>query len=810
MQARARRENVAPLTSVGLPDDLNDLARAGLMQIDSDDRVQVYVKVDKVDFDVIDALEGAGVAIQRVASDSLVVQGLIPVTSMDAVAGLPAVQEVRLPSYGFVQSGSVMTQGDAIVRADLVRQVFGVTGAGVRVGVISDGVYGLAAAQATGDLPPSVNIQTCNAILHGNPPGSFGFGDPRAAGAEGTAMLEIVHDIAPDAELWFGYFGDGKKEGGTDLDFNAAVDCLAANTDVVVDDIAFYDSGPYNGGSVTSSNTSTDLNDQANPIRVYSTSVGNGAMEHYRAQFANYGGLHPGWHKFQSTADTTDAANIGSSPFDRLWLVQGGSVEVFLQWDDPWGASSNDYDLYLYKEGTDGQHGSSPVASSQNPQDGNDDPRENLAYTNWGAADYFDIAVVKRFGESRMLNMFVLPAQQLQGTNPYHNFNTAASSIANEGDAGGGVISVGAINAADPGNDAIEAFSSRGPTNDGRTKPDITGIDGVRVSGSGGSMTTFFGTSAAAPHVAGVAALLLQCRPDLKAGESGDSPSVDRTTLRNLILNNAVDLGTSGMDNTFGAGRLNAYASALAAGGKCKLTDEDQDGVPDSLDNCPFVANPDQLNTDAKPINISPISPGQDVTVPDSDSLGDACDPDIDNDWMLNTGTNPTLGIPGENVGCGSGPTNPKLMDSDGDTVVDGAECLLGSDPNSALSKPPVAPPNDSDHDGLPDTIEALFGSDPHNKDTDGDGITDGVEIKGWGTSPILKDTNSNGCDDNIETADVNGDYRINYVDLSIVAKAAAHQIRSNADLDLNKDGIINIGDALVVARQLWKTCALP
>ena len=86
--------------------------------------------------------------------------------------------------------------------------------------------------------------------------------------------------------------------------------------------------------------------------------------------------------------------------------------------------------------------------------------------------------------------------------------------------------------------------------------------------------------------------------------------------------------------------------------------DTDGDGVLDHLDNCPFVPNPDQLNTDAKPFDIDPIFPGQNVTVPNSDKLGDACDPDIDNDWMLNTGTN-TFGIPGEDVGCGSRPTNP-------------------------------------------------------------------------------------------------------------------------------------------------------
>jgi hypothetical protein len=235
--------------------------------------------------------------------------------------------------------------------------------------------------------------------------------------------------------------------------------------------------------------------------------------------------------------------------------------------------------------------------------------------------------------------------------------------------------------------------------------------------------------------------------------------------------------------------------------------DADCDSVPDNVDNCPNVSNPDQLNTDAKPIDNGPDVPGYDYTVPNSDILGDVCDPDIDNDYMLNTGTNALLGLPGEDVGCGSLPTNPKLMDTDGDTVIDGAECLLGSDPRNPLSKPSAVPPNDSDGDGLPDNIEILIGSDPHKVDSDGDGILDGVEVKGWGTSPILKDSNFNSCPDNVEIADVNGDYWVNIVDVRIAAQAAGHIIGYNADLDLNKDGLLNIVDLRMTAQQMGKSC---
>ena len=126
------------------------------------------------------------------------------------------------------------------------------------------------------------------------------------------------------------------------------------------------------------------------------------------------------------------------------------------------------------------------------------------------------------------------------------------------------MVSVGAISASDPGVDDIESFSSHGPTNNGVTKPDVTAIDGVSVTGSGGFASTFFGTSAAAPHVAGLAALLLEERPDLLSGETGDDPAADRAALRAAIVDTAVDLGAAGIDNVFGSGRVSGVSAGEA------------------------------------------------------------------------------------------------------------------------------------------------------------------------------------------------------------------------------------------------------
>jgi hypothetical protein len=219
--------------------------------------------------------------------------------------------------------------------------------------------------------------------------------------------------------------------------------------------------------------------------------------------------------------------------------------------------------------------------------------------------------------------------------------------------------------------------------------------------------------------------------------------------------------------------------------------DSDGDGVPDALDNCPTTYNPGQENTDALPIDNGPAIPGNDVTVPASDGLGDACDPDDDND-----------GLPDilEAVGCGSGPTDQHNPDTDGDGVLDGMECALGSDPNNPNSKPLAVPPGDSDGDGLPASIEAALSSSDANRDTDGDGIPDGVEVRGWGTSPVTKDTNANACEDDKEIVDINGDRHANILDLWWIDRMVVGLTPPNPDLDINKDGTINILDAQLAA----------
>ncbi|HXK32765.1 MAG TPA: right-handed parallel beta-helix repeat-containing protein, partial [Dehalococcoidia bacterium] len=151
--------------------------------------------------------------------------------------------------------------------------------------------------------------------------------------------------------------------------------------------------------------------------------------------------------------------------------------------------------------------------------------------------------------------------------------------------------------------------------------------------------------------------------------------------------------------------------------------DPDGDGVAEADDNCIAAANSDQANADRNLIDISPPHPFDDLTQVLADSFGDACDGDDDNDGLPDSAE--TGGPP---CASASAPTGPLARDSDRDLATDGAECALGTDPADASSRPPAAPAGDADNDGLPDAFEPNIGTEPNDRDTDDDGVSDGIE----------------------------------------------------------------------------------
>ena len=439
----------------------------------------------------------------------------VEVEKLEALASLDAVLNIRTVVPPVINTGSVETEGDEIHRTSDVREQYSYSGKGIKVGIISNGVNHL--SDAGDDLPAVGSGLTVLSNLY--------------AGDEGTAMLEIVYDMVPDAELYFHDCGSNV------LAFNNAISSLvAAGCNVICDDIGWITQPFYEDGQVAT-HVASVLSE--NDI-VYVSSAGNSGQRHYQGDFCS----------LSNTSEHDFSGSGSKSPFLYVSITSGGYVRIVLQWNDEWGASGNDYDLYLYN-----RESNEIVGQSNGIQDGNDSPLEYISYTNnTGAYATYSIRVVKNGGENKNLEVFIYSS----GAFVYSNNISARDAIFGHA-AVPGAVAVGAISASDPGNVNIENFSSQGPVTisypagETRNKPDVCGIDCVSVTGVGGFGSPFSGTSASAPHIAAIAAQLWSALP----GKSGN-------TIRDLILQSSVDLGTNGFDYIFGNGRadaMNAYNS---------------------------------------------------------------------------------------------------------------------------------------------------------------------------------------------------------------------------------------------------------
>jgi|CXWL01.1.fsa_nt_gi CSLREA domain-containing protein len=222
--------------------------------------------------------------------------------------------------------------------------------------------------------------------------------------------------------------------------------------------------------------------------------------------------------------------------------------------------------------------------------------------------------------------------------------------------------------------------------------------------------------------------------------------------------------------------------------------DLDGDGILDAADNCPSNANPLQEHSDRNFIDQTPPSTQDDRTWPRSDATGDACDTDDDNDGILDVN---------EAAGCNaSGPLSPTNRDTDGDRVLDGAECALGTNPASAASKPTAA------------ACAAFLGVGA-SVDTDGDRLFDRVEYCAYNTDRLLLDTDGdqdasplnanptvNLIKDGCEAASLNNDRVVNSADQLLIALEITREVDQTlrlVSMDINKDGGVNSGDQLLM-----------
>jgi hypothetical protein len=438
-------------------------------------------------------------------------------------------------------NGPVITsEADAILHLDQLRAA-GFRGGGVRVGVISTGVVNLASYQAAGTLPAGIYISQ-------NTVGTLD---------EGSWMLELVHQHAPDAVLGFC--------DGVDLDFNGCIQDLGNNfhADIIVDDILFSGQFYPDATAVTVAQL-----EAASDRMVFVHLSGNEQNGGYwQGPFVPTAATIAGSQLM--LLDFGIASGSAADAFNAITVPATDRLRLILNWNDPPHDPAN-HALTAYL-----LDGNSQVLTQVN---GQSDPTLVLNYTNTtGAAQAVRLAVSLDSGSASGL--------VLQITEGSATCNIECQPLAHttSGLSGGTVgdipdaLVVGATFAMSP--HMLEAWSNHGPfridfqaTADAASpdgfdyarlatplqvaKPDLVAPDCVTTPFSNGKTLTnnqFCGTSAAVPSIAAAAALL-------------ESAGFNRAQVLKSLRSTAVPLGTATWDPAYGFGLADA-AAALHSGG---------------------------------------------------------------------------------------------------------------------------------------------------------------------------------------------------------------------------------------------------
>ncbi|MGD2056062.1 MAG: S8 family serine peptidase [Gammaproteobacteria bacterium] len=540
---------------------------------------------------------------------------------------LPATSLARLP-WPHQAVTTILSQGVALTGANDM-QLLGQNGAGLKIGIIDLQFSNYQTSIDKGELPANTVITDYT-------------GNGTGGGSHGTNVAEIVHDMAPGARLYLARID-------TEVELQQAVDdMIAAGVKVINHSVAWLGEAFYDG-----TGTLCDTTNSAETAGIlWVNAAGNYRNSHYLGVFSDTDG------------DLRHEFAAGQN-YNTINLTSGNTVTLILNWDD-YPTTKTNYDLFLYDGNPDA--GGTLVASSTNSQ-GNGHfnfpyPYEDLEYTAVKTGTHY--IVVKNTGKSTASYRLTLFSFETS-----FGVKTRASSLSQPADCAS-VLATGATTLAD----SPEGFSSEGPSTDGRDKPEISAPDRVATSLS----SSFAGTSAASPHAAGAATLVLAAHPGYSV-----------TQVRNELTATAKDVSATGFDYRTGFGRISLDADGdwlnhdqeISIGTNPLTADTDNDGLTDY----------EEVAWDG---DASSYTPGSDLNPLSADTDTDGLTDYEEIIWDGNTSYLP-----------GSDP-DPLDADTDGDGFKDGMENTAGYNPLLATSYPVWGDIND---DRAVDTVDVLRAS---------------------------------------------------------------------------------------------------
>jgi len=293
--------------------------------LDDADRVAVDIYTDSLDpLGTLQALEALG--LENGVEFGGMIGGWLPVAALGAaretegVLGLSAVLTQ-------MATGSIDGEGDEATFADDLRELFGIDGTGVTVGIISDSFDTSPTAAtsqaddvASGDLNPDITI------LEDGVGGTID---------EGRAMAQLVADIAPGAAIQF-----HTALGGQANFAQGIIDLAEAGSDVIVDDIIYFAEPAFQDGIIAQA-ANTVVDDYGVP---YFSSAGNNGRDGYEADFS----VGPAINAFIIYPFSYDFDQGPTQNFEFAFTLEPGeTIFPVLQWTDPIGNVATDLDLYL-------------------------------------------------------------------------------------------------------------------------------------------------------------------------------------------------------------------------------------------------------------------------------------------------------------------------------------------------------------------------------------------------------------------------------------------------------------------------------